>query len=709
MSIVRITKHVLLPVAVLGVVIILATTTLPGHESSSSSPLGTHLRVVRRPTNRLSVRFRWNVDIDAAAHKHKKTDDFLDWGFSEDDDASASSNRTTSNEADLKMDRWAYLHQIKSRVLSTSSMKSSWSYLSLFAYLRRSPQSHPHRYGSDGLLEVNPKGLHPIFELMQSAEAQWQEKLARSSKTLRAAVVEYQRRYKRMPPKGFDKWWNYTLTHNVQLPDEYDRIHHDLSPFWGIKPHVIRDLQHEWQSEQDTFTIKVKDHFTHLHGHVLTQGMQDSGFSRAAAQIEILAMVEEWLPDFTATFFAHDGPNQFIDYEMRTQLVDRGSGEEYPFDNDLEFDMRHLGWASACPPMSPLRSQDPHQQINMTELWEHQPKSFIYDHKLAMDPCLHASHAYLNGMLEGHGIGPQTSGTLFPSFSICTSPLHADILTVANENWTEDLGEDPDWDEKTEERLVWRGSNTGVLFDENNRWELSQRVRLTEVTNRREGDMQVIHSPARVDQAPGPATFVNLEAANKALMDTGFVGRPIQCPEAMCEILKDELVFKPGQNQRQMNEHKYVMDIDGNGWSSRFKRLITNKSLILKATIFPEWYTDRIQPWVHYAPVKNDLTDVYDIMTFFRGNDDGEGSHDELAKMIATQGRDWSLSFWRKEDMAAYVFRLFLEYARVMDVDRESNTFTWDDLLVAEREIQLREMNERLDAHQIMLSAAMMG
>lgn len=123
-------------------------------------------------------------------------------------------------------------------------------------------------------------------------------------------------------------------------------------------------------------------------------------------------------------------------------------------------------------------------------------------------------------------------------------------------------------------------------------------------------------------------------------------------------------------------------------------------------------YTDRIQPWVHYVPVKQDLTDLYDIMTFFRGNINGKGSHDQLAKLIATQGREWSLTYWRKEDMAAYMFRcggckavpepwleattddasspswlwtrLWLEYARVMNTDREDMTFTWDDLLAVE-------------------------
>jgi len=78
---------------------------------------------------------------------------------------------------------------------------------------------------------------------------------------------------------------------------------------------------------------------------------------------------------------------------------------------------------------------------------------------------------------------------------------------------------------------------------------------------------------------------------------------------------------------------------------------MSTNSLVLKSTIFPEWYTDRIQPWVHYVPIKADLTDLYDVLTFFRSDNDA------LAKKIAVAGRDWSRAFWRKEDMVAYQYR----------------------------------------------------
>ena len=63
-----------------------------------------------------------------------------------------------------------------------------------------------HKFRPDGLLEVNMEGAHPIFELISRAEKEWEEKLRRASRTFTEVVQEYERRYKRAPPKGFDLW-----------------------------------------------------------------------------------------------------------------------------------------------------------------------------------------------------------------------------------------------------------------------------------------------------------------------------------------------------------------------------------------------------------------------------------------------------------------------------------------------------------------------
>lgn len=63
-----------------------------------------------------------------------------------------------------------------------------------------------HKIRSDGLLQVNLEGAHPIFELISRAEKEWEAKLRGASKTFQEVVHEYKRRYKRAPPKGFDLW-----------------------------------------------------------------------------------------------------------------------------------------------------------------------------------------------------------------------------------------------------------------------------------------------------------------------------------------------------------------------------------------------------------------------------------------------------------------------------------------------------------------------
>lgn len=71
------------------------------------------------------------------------------------------------------------------------------------------PPLEQHIFRPDGLLQVNPAGPHPIFELIKRAEADWEGKVNRASKTLEEAVAEYKRRYYRDPPIGFDDWCVY--------------------------------------------------------------------------------------------------------------------------------------------------------------------------------------------------------------------------------------------------------------------------------------------------------------------------------------------------------------------------------------------------------------------------------------------------------------------------------------------------------------------
>lgn len=43
--------------------------------------------------------------------------------------------------------------------------------------------------------------------------------------------------------------------------------------------------------------------------------------------------------------------------------------------------------------------------------------------------------------------------------------------------------------------------------------------------------------------------------------------------------------------------HKYLLDLDGMGYSAKFFALMESESAVLKATVFEEFWSDWVQPW----------------------------------------------------------------------------------------------------------------
>ncbi|KAF5366447.1 hypothetical protein D9758_009723, partial [Tetrapyrgos nigripes] len=230
-----------------------------------------------------------------------------------------------------------------------------------------------HTYRDDGLLEVNQDGAHPIFELVERAQREWDDKLARASRTLQEAVEEYRRRYKRKPPRGFERWWAYVKKHHVLLPDAYDAIYEDLEPFWGLSPSSISQIRAELEMKKDSYTIgkdttsapppssslspstswpfssgsttppttNRRRNITVLHTSFHPHANPHELLKRSVGILDLLNEVDEhyasfdWsdtrmdltrqgrrlkrdegpgLPPFRATFSPHDGPNRMIDW-----------------------------------------------------------------------------------------------------------------------------------------------------------------------------------------------------------------------------------------------------------------------------------------------------------------------------------------------------------------------------------------------------------
>jgi len=122
--------------------------------------------------------------------------------------------------------------------------------------------------------------------------------------------------------------WDYVVKHKVQLPDEYDQIYRDIEPFWALRPSDIKARQETWETFPGTYTISNEDGFIYLALHTMPEGDEDVAETRASDQIKLLREVQQWLPDFRATFTAHDVPYQFIGHDQLSEAREAaGMGE----------------------------------------------------------------------------------------------------------------------------------------------------------------------------------------------------------------------------------------------------------------------------------------------------------------------------------------------------------------------------------------------
>jgi len=82
-------------------------------------------------------------------------------------------------------------------------------------------------------------------------------------------------------------------------------------------------------------------------------------------------------------------------------------------------------------------------------------------------------------------------------------------------------------------------------------------------------------------------------------------------------------------------QHKYIFHVGNNGYADRSWRMFALGSVILLIdTGWEEWYWSMLQPFVHYVPIKADISDACEKLQWLRENP-------EEAEAIANRGRDF--------------------------------------------------------------------
>lgn len=104
--------------------------------------------------------------------------------------------------------------------------------------------------------------------------------------------------------------------------------------------------------------------------------------------------------------------------------------------------------------------------------------------------------------------------------------------------------------------------------------------------------------------------------------------------------------------------YRYLIDVDGEhcAWKSLFLKL-SSKSLVLKMqSELRQWYHERILPWIHYVPLRRDLSDLEDIIKWLH-------AHDEQCRYIALAGNeimktiDYDSAFQEVSELMAALLR----------------------------------------------------
>ncbi|WVF69132.1 hypothetical protein IAT40_003906 [Kwoniella sp. CBS 6097] len=598
----------------------------------------------------------------------------------------------------------------------TSSSTSTPNHPNLHLHSSQKHQHHTFSPTGHLIISDSPEAPHPIPVLISLGEKRWEELLSRQSRTLEEAVREYTRRYGRRPPRGFDAWWEFAMNHNLVLPDEYDRINLDLAPFFALPKDEMKRRMTLVEDMAETFTLVVED------GQVAIEIKDQGGLKwggtlpRAQDTSSLLSAFSKYLPDMRATFSIFDQPQIYLSWARRASLIDLGLRGEHTTHLE-ETDSAHVKLSRSCAP-------DSHYRKNQTYS---EGKSFIYDSLEAGDLCQNPYLIPLHGLtLEAHGHDshPRPHTQLLPLFSLAKTSINSDILITPLDQFHDNPGRDPVWEDKDSSKLVWRGSPTGIsMMSADLPWRQAHRVRLHhfaanrssepmrflvpdvgqdtfpyDIAPEQEGDEEEAHQEVEPEEdierhllrelqietpsstaiqerhvsADGGLLALEEELSTDEAMrfyyDMKLSGSPIQCSEedGTCDDMRREIRWAGHQGAEELNRHKFLLDIDGNGWSGRFRRLMSTNSMVIKMTMFTEWFQPHLIPWFMYVPAKLDFSDLTDIMAFFRGTPQHPDlGFDETAAALARNGQCFVQRMFRMEDLQAYMMRLFLEYARI--------------------------------------------
>jgi hypothetical protein len=512
-----------------------------------------------------------------------------------------------------------------------------------------------HSLKSAAQLSFDGSLNHPIEAIINSAKDSFENMKHTQSQSYIAAHGEYIRRYGVDPPPGFQAWYEFAVSNNSPVIDEFDTMTKTILPFLKLSGKEVMDAMSSLQDDPRSETW-------------------DCTFSAREAQ--------------TACTHPHRSWDRNIAWMFDTLVGDLQL--DLP---SIRFFANHLDEPRVVvPPQSPKAEHHLDRPLNLTNLshqsvykniiqpcvsYKNEYKTeqnealtfglpFVTNSSSAMDLCQHPEYEKQHGLIMSpvsfnliEGLVPVLStGALSTMADIpYPSPAYLELEFLYEESY-----EIP-WDKKAN-KLYWAGSTTGGFATDDD-WRSYHRQRFISL-----GQNLGYRQHSYLQEKDGYIKRIKSSILDRRLFDVSFT-RIFQCTWKQCKSQRNFFSPKSWAHKDEALRSKLVFDIDGNGISGRYYKLLASKSAPLKQTLLKEWHDDRLIPWVHYIPVSQSMDELPELVLYLTSTHRGQ----QRAHEIAEQGHKWFRKAFRTVDFSIYTYRLLLELARLQDPARDAIKF----------------------------------
>ncbi|OHW94152.1 capsular associated protein [Colletotrichum incanum] len=590
-----------------------------------------------------------------------------------------------------------------------------------------------------GLVRPTTEKQHPLNKIIYDARVESDRWLrhAMTSDNVRTAVGVYQERhYGRDPPPNFDKWFDFAKTRKTVITDHFEQMESDIFPFWGVKPEAIRQayekvakephiavvtienkqVSHNYKGDDENKKV-LNELVTMIQGFVehlsdMKVPINLSNQPRILTpwydlrRINVAGMKKKFkhLSSRSTEDPAADGasdtprPGGAAEGQSpeRQEVEDKpttesqavaGSSVVMPHTEEAIF-ASTKAWremeAAVCPVDSPGRSglhwnvrdfctscAKPHSDEQFLKRYP-QSKSLCDQQDLTR---LHSFHT------SAPPITP--SQELLPIFSRYKADGFNDILIPLVPLADEGPEVSKDFRQR-KDSVYWRGKiGDRPISDEALRGNHKHRlVHLVNNATAADEVTMMLGAPAQSNwysyetvSAPEANAVLPLDVG---ISEYGCEGGP------GCDAAKAELGQKSAAEDPLENRYVLLLDEDTAPPPGMLRTIRSPGSVPFLSSVFGEWYSERLIPWLHFVPIDTRFQALHSTVAYFvglkgRGKVNGREVEFEArwedAEWIATQGARWAGKALRREDMEIYLFRLLLEWGRVVSDDRDSIGF----------------------------------